>query len=83
MRLMLAHAGSVVEDLARERLQIVGTDPADYHIADASHRVRQIIMAAETVVDAVLAGARDAALEPAQLAHQPVALRQHDAAAVK
>jgi hypothetical protein len=67
---------SVVQaDSARQRVEVVAADAADDHVADARNRVRQIVMAAGAMIDAVFARARDTALEPAQLAHQPLVLR--------
>jgi hypothetical protein len=44
-------------DSARQRVKVVRVDAADDHVASARHGVRQIVVTAETMINAVLAGA--------------------------
>jgi len=60
-----------------------GRPAAADEVGDASHGIGKVIVTTWAVVNAVLASARDAALEPAELIDQPLRLRQHDAACIQ
>jgi hypothetical protein len=50
---------------------------------DTRDTIRHVVMPVRPMIDAVLAGAGHAALKADDLRNQPIAARQHDAAAVE
>jgi len=50
---------------------------------DTGDTIRHVVVPVRRMIDAVLAGARHAALEADDLRNQPIVARQHDAAAVQ